>query len=357
MLLAGQRGAAWMYRAHGDKGRFVPGYLPALQQPMEGDSDLRQAGAAFALARAARFLHEESYAARATQALLALLDDTALDAKDPDVRYPAQPAALVNRLGLAGALVLAVHELPAPQKDLLDRAEQLCHYIRKQAKADGSLACVEGAAASEEEVNLYAGLALRGLMASQRHRPAGWKVDLVTKSTAYYRAWWKKAPSLSFAPDQLAAHAGAYLARRDKASADFAFELADWLCGLQYVQIQASRVAWYGGMMSYQGGRAVERAPTADSAACVEALVEACKVARDTGDVTRFQRYTEAAERGLQFLATLQYTDAATRHFSNWYRPKIVGAFHASPRDGDVRIDHCQHAVAALFGYLEQGAK
>src|SRR5262245_42364785 len=161
MLQAGQRGAAWLFRAHGDKGRFVPGYLPALHQPMEGDSDLRQAGAAFALARAARYLHEESYAARATQAVLTLLDDTAVDAKDADVRYPAQPAALVNRLGLAGALVLAVHELPSPQKDLLDRAEQLCNYIRKQAKADGSLACVEGAAASEEEVNLYAGLALR----------------------------------------------------------------------------------------------------------------------------------------------------------------------------------------------------
>src|SRR5262249_32272161 len=149
---------------------------------MDTDSDLRQACAAFALARAARVLRDETAGVRATQAVLTLLDETALDPKDTSIRYPAQPAALVNRLGLAGALVLAIHELPAPQQDLLDRGEQLCNYIRKQAQSDGSLACVEGATPGEEEVNLYPGLALRGLMASCKYRPAAWKVDLVAKS-------------------------------------------------------------------------------------------------------------------------------------------------------------------------------
>src|SRR5690606_34185108 len=44
--LSAQRGAAWLYRMNGVKGRFLHGYLPAVQAPLEGDHYLRQACAA-----------------------------------------------------------------------------------------------------------------------------------------------------------------------------------------------------------------------------------------------------------------------------------------------------------------------
>jgi hypothetical protein len=86
-------------------------------------------------------------------------------------------------------------------------------------------------------------------------------------------------------------------------------------------------------------------------------LIEACRVAREQGDVGRHQRYLETLERSLQFLTTLQYTDANTQHFADWYRPRLAGAFHASHQDGNLRIDYTQHAVAALVGYLEHVAR
>src|SRR5690348_7661566 len=46
MLLSAQCGADWLYRMNGVKGRFLYGYLPALEAEMEGDQLLRQAGAA-----------------------------------------------------------------------------------------------------------------------------------------------------------------------------------------------------------------------------------------------------------------------------------------------------------------------
>src|SRR5262249_19797344 len=61
----GRRGSEWLSRLHQPPGRFVPGWLPALNQPAEGDHFLRQAGAALALARAARFFKDERYTARA----------------------------------------------------------------------------------------------------------------------------------------------------------------------------------------------------------------------------------------------------------------------------------------------------
>src|SRR5207248_9048974 len=103
-------------------------------------SSLGQAGAAFALARAARLTGEERYAACASRALLSLLDETVLDASG-QARHTPLPSIVLNRLGAAALLVLAINELPAPAADLLEKSEQLCSFIRRQACPDGSLAC------------------------------------------------------------------------------------------------------------------------------------------------------------------------------------------------------------------------
>src|SRR5205823_13645253 len=92
----------------------------------------RQAAAACALARVARFLGDERYAALARQAILTLLIDTAPDSGDPHLRHTTLPAVVVNRLGSAGLLVAAIHELPAPGDDLLEQGEQLCAFVRTQ---------------------------------------------------------------------------------------------------------------------------------------------------------------------------------------------------------------------------------
>src|SRR5262249_5540029 len=139
MYWAAQRGTDWLSRMHGRKGLFFYGYLPDLSTLMEGDHFLRQIGAAFALARGARLTGNATYAARARQAVLTLSEDTLTDTNDPQVRYGSLPSSVINRLGMAGLLVLAINELPSPGEDLLKVSEQLCNYIRKQQRADGSL--------------------------------------------------------------------------------------------------------------------------------------------------------------------------------------------------------------------------
>jgi hypothetical protein len=115
MYLSVQRGGDWLFRANRADGRFDPGYLPALASVMEGEHYLRQAGAAFALARAARFTGDERHAARARQAILTLLGDTTLDPTDPVVRHTTLPGTVVNRLASAGLLILAIR-LPSPER-------------------------------------------------------------------------------------------------------------------------------------------------------------------------------------------------------------------------------------------------
>src|SRR5439155_646668 len=98
MYLTAQRGADWLCRANQADGRFLHGYLPALRAPLEGDHYLRQAGAAFALARCARLLGQERYAAVARQAILTLLLETATDPQDPRVRQTTLPLLATVRV-------------------------------------------------------------------------------------------------------------------------------------------------------------------------------------------------------------------------------------------------------------------
>jgi hypothetical protein len=358
MYLSAQRGADWLCRTNQTDGRFLHGYLPALKAPLEGDHYLRQAGAAFALARVARFLGQESYAAVARQAVLTLLLETTTDPQDPHARHTTLPPLLINPLGAAGLLILAIHELPSPGEDLLEQAEQLCVFIRKQQRTDGALDYAESGSQAENDpdgINYYPGEALYGLMRSQQYRPAAWKTEIVRKALPYYRSWWRTHKSLSFVPWQTAAYAEAYLLTREQPFADFVLDMNDWVCGFQHIQLDPHHPLWLGGFRESAEGSPMMGAPQVTSACYAEGLAEACRVARQAGDRNRYQRYREALELCLQFLTTLQYTEANTQHFADWYRPVLVGAFHASHQDGNLRIDYTQHAVSALVQYLVSG--
>ncbi len=362
MYFSALRGGDWLTRANRGDGRFVYGFLPALKANMEGDHYLRQVGAVVALAREARFTGNERHAAVARQAILTLLLETNVDAQDNRLRHTTLPSTVVNRLASAGLLVLAINELPSPGEDLLQQSEQLCAFIGRQQRPDGSLSYLDvdparqsgmpGIGDDSDGINYYPGEALDGLMRSQQRRPAEWKIALTRKALAYYLPWWRQHKNMALVPWHTAAYAEAYLATKDHVFADAVNEMTDWMCGLQYVALDPRHPFWTGGFMSWADGKASPTAPQVSSASYAEGLAEACRVARQIGDVTHYNRYREALERCLQFLTTLQYTDANTQHFADWYRPTLLGGFFASHQDGNLRIDYTQHAVCAMVQYL-----
>jgi hypothetical protein len=363
MYLSAQRGSEWLCRVHQPSGRFLPGWQPDLNQPLEGDHYLRQAGAALALARSARFLKDERYAARARQAVLTLLAETGLDPRDPQSRCVSLPPAVVNRLGAAGLLLAAIHELPDPAKDLLDQGDQLARFIAKQQKPDGSLALTDAPeeVADPEGINHYPGIALYGLMRSQQQRPAAWKAEAARKALGYYRAWWREHRHPAFLAWQAPAFAEACLQSKawtqnrqpDPAYAAFVYEMCDWLCTVQNAQLDARHPHWRGGFPEFVAGKPAPGAPKATGSACAAALVEACRVTRQLPDAERYNRYRDAANEALLFVMTLQYTEANTQHFAAGYRQQVLlGGFHGSPDDGALRLDATQHVVSALVQYM-----
>jgi hypothetical protein len=367
MERSARAGADWLCRANQSNGRFIPGYVPALKIASENDSYLRQAGAALALARAAQFRYrqdgkDDRWAAVARQALLTLLLDTETDPRDATIRYSVFPPAIVDRGAAAGLLVQAINELPSPADDLLDQSEQLCRFIGRSQQADGSLRFAGSytetipAGQTPESAAAGAAQALCGLMSSQRYRPADWKLAVVKRAIPHYREIWHSKQSLAMTPALISACAIAFAQTRDEAFAGLPVELADWLCSFQYVQINPHHPLWLGGFMPCTDGRPSAGEPRIDSAAYAEALADAYQVARLAGDASRARRYEETMERGLQFVISLQYTEANVQHFAEWYRPVLLGGFHASGQDGNLRIDYNQQAVCALCKYLMMAA-
>jgi hypothetical protein len=362
-FLSAGRGADWLYRHNRPDGLFLYGYVPSLDAPLDEDHYLRQIGGAIALARAARFSGDPRYTARARQAILALLASTATDGKDANVRYSRFANSAANRLGAAGLLVLAINELPQPGEDLLEQSDQLCRWIVKQQQQDGALKFGDELAANpllapfeedREGINYYPGEALYGLARSQQYRPATWKTDALRRAFTYYRGWWRDNKNTAFVPWQTSAYVELYLQTREKAFAEFVFEMNDWMCSLQFTD--AAKPMWQGGFALWHEGKALNVPPRISSASYAEGLVDACRAAKAAGDVQRHQRYVRSTEMCLQFLTTLQYTGANTRHFHPDFRPRVMGAFHGSHQDGVIRVDFTQHAICALYQYLQHVA-
>jgi hypothetical protein len=354
--VSAHRGAEWLNSVNNPvTGRFIYGWVTALNIPLEGDHYLHQAGAAFALARAARYFGEDRYTLKARQAVLSLMAETAVDPGDPTCRHTAMPPLAVNRLAAAGLLLMAIHELPSPADDLLKQGEELANSIRKRQNDDGSFRVLDGtgeAAKDSEAVQTYPGIALYGLMLSQRHRPAPWKTDVARKAVVYYSAWWKANPNAASVPMLTAAFAEAYLLTKEPAFADCVFEMTDWVCGLQYLKDDVRKPVWIGGFRDFADGKPVAAAPTVRSAAYLEGLAQACRVTRQIPDAARYERYANTAAFACQFLMGLQFGEDSTRHFAPNHRSLLSGGFHTSHQDGNLCVTANRHAVAGMIQFL-----
>jgi hypothetical protein len=348
------RAAEWLKLANKPDGRFVYGFQPSLRVQLDGDNFASQAGATFALARAARYFRDARGNALATQACLSLLLETMLDPKDATIRHTAAAPHIVNRPRAHGLLISAIHELASPPKDLLDDAEHLCNYFKDRQKPDGAFADNAAKDAFDEIDGENAGWALQGIIRSHKHRPASWKLDALAKARAHYFTRWQANKSLRIACSHTPAYAEAFALTKDKAYADAVFAMNDWLLGLQYrEEFDSQRKQWIGGFPAVKAGKMELTAPDIQSALAAESLADACRVARLAGDLPRLQRYERALLPCLHFVMSLQYTGKRVEHFVEAFRPSILGAFHSSAQDGNLRIDYTQHPLCAMVQYLD----
>lgn len=346
-------GSTWMAKRHKSDGRFTHGYNPALRQETSGDHDLRQARAALAMAQAAKFAGDPKHSVVASQAILTLLASTKVAPNDPTCRVPVAMSVVCNRAGFAATLALAVYELPRADDKLVEEAERLCEFVRRSLRTDGSVHYTDGPNDAPTQVdpngvNEYPGAALQALAVGNRVRPADWKKDAVRRGVAHYLGVFRAKRHPLLAATVTPAAAELYAQTKEAALASAAFEMNDWLCTLQVGPTER----WPGGFRA-AGGAASETLSTAETGLLVQSLACGYQLTRLTADLTREAKYRAAAADAANFVCSVQFLEENTRHFENAFRAStLIGAFHASPSDGNLRIDATACAVTGLLRYL-----
>ena len=358
MVLTSRRGADWLSRMNSVKGLFSPGIDPAIREQATDEGMLRQIGSAWTLNRAAQAFGEAKYEARALQTMLCALEETVIDSTDPKGRHTSVPQVLMPRIFGTALLALALVDQPAPPADMIERSEELVHYLRREAQTELGPKPAGTPPSTAPAGQRY--LVAYALMKSNQVRPAAWKLEiagaLVTTpagpADAQAQPWqglamaeWSRARGVS---------------KRETAAALYAIceEMIRW----QQTRIDPAHPRHLGGFQppvasgNLTAG-ATPATPTATtSAAILVTLAEAALLSRELGDATRNQALMEAIDRGTQFIAQHQYTEASTQHFAEWYRPMLEGGFRDSERAATLTLTTQNMALLATLESLRASA-
>lgn len=300
-------GADWLARQCLPNGRLRTGFDPRTGRPIETDHELRQATAVRALAEAAAFTGDDRLGAIAAQSVLGLLTQTR---EVNGVRTPTVLPVRCNPVAFAATLLLAVEALPdeAQRKHV---ADSLAAYLRTQVRADGGVGCGgDPTTVDKEGLAATPGLVLQALA----RRPN------VPPILTFYRT----ALHTRFVPELAAGLIPGAAAVGDTQAV---FELAD---------------------------RLATESPSESNA---DALAAACMVCRQTGDLTRFDRYRRAVALGLVQSRSLQYTAYSTATLPPSTATRLVGAVALAPADPTARPDRAASLVLAHLRFLASGAE
>ena len=207
-------------------------------------------------------------------------------------------------------------------------------------------------------VNEYPGLALHAIIVGNRVQPAAWKTDASKKGIEFYRARFKSSPHPLLAATLSPACAEMYLQTKSNEAAAAVFEMNDWLCGLQIAASDTRTPQWAGGFRSIVDGQLADLPPGPEVGLYMQSLACAYEINRHVPDLAREARYKAALLDSIQFVCGLQYLEANTRHFENSFRANmLIGGFHLSPSDGNLRIDATATAVTGMLRFLLSGAE
>jgi len=142
-----------------------------------------------------------------------------------------------------------------------------------------------------DAIEQFSGPALHGLIRSQTLRPAAWKIEALSKARAYYHGYWLKKKNLRWSPSTRPRSPRPSLLTRDRDFAEFIFVMNDWLCTLQYREVDAQETGMGRRLMPWVDGQTGPHAPDIRSALAAQSLADACRVAQAAEDWPRFKRY------------------------------------------------------------------
>jgi len=317
---------------------FLPGrnmYWP------KGQNWVRQAGTTWVMAVHARNRNDAA-SNEVLQRTLQAFSKMATPFPDNDrAAYIATPDGK-NQLGATALICLAM--IDAPNRDEYeDLRIALLNGLASMQQDNGSFRTHFPPSTSTGSQDYSPGEAL---LAIAKHyaltRDGRWR-QICEKALPFYIAYFRKHKPPAFIPWQAQAYGQLARTTRLQRYANFVFEMTDLLVETQMKKTDAILPIYQGAFDVYHAGRA-----GITTAVYLEGCVDAARTAIAMNDQARAKRYLKASQKAARFVMQLRFRPEECYYVQS--PEKVLGGVRNSPSDPTLRIDHTQHALAALLG-------
>lgn len=349
-----------LVRVQSSEGYYLYKFHPFTNRQTGGPGNLvRQAGCAYALARAAdaamEMRRQTALASSASRTIDALLSRLVVEAGSlfiadlPKAGWPAW-----GKLGTLG-LTLAALQSPSLSSQYHAERQRLLEAVLSWQRPDGSFRCRTDSTCVADDAtsqDYFPGQVLMALAVEMR---AGCKSahEAMAAALPWYRARFRAQPTTAFIPWQIEAWrlytewvmgAEGSVIPDARQSSEFVFEMADWLIRLQIIS-SLSHPDLIGGYAR------PDKKPGCSTATYTQAIIGAFSLAQQLSDARRMRLYRRASLLGLDFVRRLQIAPDTAVLFKD---PALtIGGTPASMSDMTIRCDYDQHTLTAYLAALE----
>jgi len=336
-----RRMSDWMLANLDEKGRMTYKYWPSQGKESTANNMIRQWMASVALARIGRYFEDKDATARALLNIRYNLKKFCARKENLEFIYFGDEA----NLGAAALAALAIRE--HPEAGNLEQTERrLRNTVEHLWHEDGSFTSFLIPPGENRNQNFYPGEALVYLAGRYAEEADPALLDRIKKSVAHYREWHLKNRNPAFVPWHVMAYETVWMQTREAGLRDWIFEMSDWLCGLQV----ADSTTWpdIAGRFYDPERQHFGRPHSSATGVYLEGMIAAWRVARDSGDTSRLERYRSSIVRGLRSLMQLEFSDETDMFYIS-ERGKVAGGLRTTVYNNEIRVDNVQHGLMAIL--------
>jgi hypothetical protein len=331
------------------QGLFLYEFLPGRDMYWEDQNWIRQAGTTWTLAYYAGRLGCPDAAAAVGRTL-----ETFARMARPMEDLPW--ASLVDRRGamfiatpddghaLGTTALVCLALIDAPQREQYDELRiALLKGMAAMQRPDGSFRTHFPPSPSFSSQDYFPGEALLALAREYAlTRDDRWR-RVCDRALPFYIEYFRRHPPPAFVPWQAQAWSQLAISTRLDRYAEFVFEMSDFIADMQMCGQTALLPIFDGALNVHGTGFA-----GISTAVYMEGLVDAARTADAVGDEKRAARYRDVLHKAARFVLQLRFKPEEAYYVAS--PSEVIGGMRNTPFDPTLRIDHVQHALAALLG-------
>lgn len=344
--------AQWMIESLNPDGRMVYMYYPATGREGNGNNMIRQWMATLCLSRIAVARNDAEVAALAAKNIEYNLSQFYKEEEGLGV-IEYRGKVKLGAVALA-ALSMVEHPDAAKYKPTIDKLLAMTDHLWRE---DGSFQTFYRPAERSKNPNLnnfYPGetLLLWGTLLTQADDPV--RQEKFMKSFEYYRKWHMDNRKPAFVPWHTQAYYLMWKKTGDEALKEWTFEMNDWL--IDNMQMQ-SRVAYDDTLGRFYDRRRKNRhygPPHASSTGVyMEGLIDAFRMARESGDEARQERYRRSMLEGIRSSMQIQFQDSVDAFYVQREK-EVQGGLRTTVYNSVIRVDNTQHTLMGVMKILRE---